>query len=230
MLSLKFMSLRSILLAAIAKLSSFSNLKKLVLFFLCSTIVACNQTQATTASTISNTSSKSTPIALTPQIAHTSNQSEELTSKETIPSTSVIPDLTTESKSIAQSSTSDIFSSNGFIMPSKNIYCLLRDYSARSSLQNIFLRCEIVSGLKPIPPKPPACEFDWGSGLVLPRSKEAQVLCASDSAYSSNYPILLYGQTWKKSGFICKSSTDGLTCTNAEGQGFFLNREEWQTF
>jgi hypothetical protein len=224
------MRLRSVLLAAIAKLSSFSNLKKLILSSLCSTIVACNQTQATTASTISNTSSKIIPTVIATQIPSTSNQSEELTSKRTIPSTSVIPDLPTESKSIAQSSTSDIANSNGFILPSKNIYCLLRDYSARSSLQNIFLRCEIVSGLRPMPPKPSACEFDWGGGLVLPRSKKAQVLCASDSAYSPNYPILQYGQTWKKSGFTCKSSTDGLTCTNPEGQNFFLNREEWQIF
>lgn len=222
------MKLRSVLLAAIGKLSSFSNLKKLVLFSLCSTIVACNQTQATTASTISNTSSKSIPTSLTTQVAHNSDQSEELTSKETIPSTSVISNLTTESKSIAQSSTSDIANSDGFILPSKNIYCLLRQ--SRLSLQTGYLRCEIVSRLKPRPPKPPACEFDWGNGLELSRSQKAQVPCASDSVYSPNYPILQYGQIWKKSGFTCKSATDGLTCTNPEGQGFFLNREEWQTF
>ena len=230
MLNLKFMRFRYVLLAAILKLPSFSNLKKLVILCLSSTILACNQSQGTTAA--SNTASKS---ILTPaQIAQASNQSEELISKETIQATSVSTNVTTESKSIPKSNTSDISKSNGFIMPSKNIYCNLREPSprSRSSSNNSFLRCGIVSGLKPMPPRPknPSCEFDWGGGLVLPSNRKVQVLCASDSVYSPNYPILQYGQTWKKSGFTCKSATNGLTCTNAEGQGFFLNREEWQTF
>ncbi|PZO42386.1 MAG: hypothetical protein DCF19_07290 [Pseudanabaena frigida] len=224
------MKFRYVLLAALLKLSSFSNLKKLVLFCLSSTIVSCSQSQGTTEASSTTPKSISTPA----QIAQVSNQSEELTTKETVRDTSISTNVTTESKSITKSNTSDISKSNGFIMPSKNIYCNLREPSpqSRSSSNNGFLRCEIVSGLNPMPPRPknPSCEFDWGGGLVLLSNKKVQVLCASDSAYSPDYPILQYGQTWTKSGFTCKSATDGLTCTNAEGQGFFLNREEWQTF
>ena len=121
---------------------------------------------------------------------------------------------------IAQSQ-EEVFSRNGFIMPSKNIYCMVRgDY----------LRCEIASQLKPMPPQPTSCNLDWGSGLVLPKKGKASVLCAGDSVYSPNFKVLTYGKTWSKAGFVCKSRTDGLTCTNPKGNGFFLNREEWKTF
>jgi hypothetical protein len=121
---------------------------------------------------------------------------------------------------IAQSSEDD-FSRNGFIMPSKNIYCVI--YGDR-------LRCEIVSRLKPMPPQPESCNLDWGGGLSLPKFGKPSVICAGDSAYSPNYKTLAYGKTWSRGGFVCKSRTNGLTCTNPKGNGFFLNREEWKTF
>ncbi len=113
----------------------------------------------------------------------------------------------------------DAFSRNGFIMPSKNIYCVV--YSER-------LRCEIVSKLKPLPPQPADCNLDWGSGLVLTKTTPAEVLCAADSIYSPDFLTLSYGQQWESAGFLCKSAADGLTCTNPQGRGFFLNREEWK--
>ena len=125
---------------------------------------------------------------------------------------------------VAQRSTdaeSESFGSKGFIMPSKNIYCVV--YGDR-------LRCEIVSRLKPMPAQPDSCTLDWGGGLVLKSSGKATVLCAGDTAYSPDFPVLAYGETWGKGGYICKSSPDGLTCTNSGDNGFFLNREEWRTF
>ena len=116
---------------------------------------------------------------------------------------------------------SDSFISRGFIMPSKNIYCVV--YGDR-------LRCEMVSRLNPMPAQPDSCHLDWGGGLVLRSSGTATVLCAGDTAYSPDFPVLAYGETWSKGGYICKSSTDGLTCTNSGDNGFFLNREEWKTF
>jgi len=229
---MKFIRYKSRLLAAIIKLLSCSNLGKLVFVTLTATFAACSQSQGTIESKASSNSSLITPVGSPTIIAQGSNQLEESTTKKIIQSPSVSTVETKESNSIAQTSPSDRVNKNGFMMPSKNIYCLFRDASARSSLDNVFLRCGIASRLKPMPPRPdnPSCEFDWGGGLVLPRNKKAQVLCASDSAYSANYPILQYGQTWERAGFTCKSATDGLTCTNLEGQGFFLNREEWKTF
>jgi|GEM_PF-438529 len=232
MSKMKFTRYRSELLAAIIKLPSCSKLRGFVLVTLTCTLVACSQSQGAIESKASSNSSLITPTGAPTIIGQDSNQPEESTSKKIIQSPSISAVAATESNSIAQTSASDQINKNGFAMPSKNIYFLFRDASARSSLENMFLRCEIVSRLKPMPPRPDqsSCDFDWGGGLVLPRNKEARVLCASDSVYSPNYPILQYGQTWEKAGFTCKSTTDGLTCTNFEGQGFFLNREEWKTF
>lgn len=132
--------------------------------------------------------------------------------------------------------TQPVLNGTGFMLPSKNIHCMFRtpsDRSSRMALQESFLRCEILSSLKPKPPRPKdgSCDnADWGSGLVLSYREKARVLCASDSVQSSDHPVLQYGQTWKNNGFTCESSPDGLTCSNPQGNGFSLNREEWQTF
>ncbi|MGL5060775.1 MAG: DUF6636 domain-containing protein [Microcoleus sp.] len=123
-----------------------------------------------------------------------------------------------------------VLSGDGFFLPSKNIYCRLRKASDRNDASRDFLRCEIASSLKPTPPQPSDCQLDWGSGLVLPRAKKTEVLCAADSIYDPTYPTLQYGQTWKNAGFTCSATRDGLTCSNPQQQGFFLNREEWRTF
>ncbi|NJM68500.1 MAG: hypothetical protein HC851_23970 [Acaryochloris sp. RU_4_1] len=121
--------------------------------------------------------------------------------------------------------------SDGFLTPSKNIACISHDMTDSAGKKMPILRCEIVSKLKPMPSQPDSCQFDWGNGLLLTKSaKKAEVLCVGDTMYSPNYPTLDYGKTWKKNGFSCKSTTNGLTCTNGKGNGFFLNREEWQAF
>ncbi len=137
----------------------------------------------------------------------------------------VTPILTLSPLSPANAQTR--INNDGFMMPSKNIYCAFTNELPERAQ---YLRCQITSLLNPMPPRDRSCDLDWGNGLVLPKAAKAKVLCAGDTIYSPNYPILRYGQTWKKAGFTCKSATNGLTCTNAKRQGFFLNREEWRTF
>jgi hypothetical protein len=122
-----------------------------------------------------------------------------------------------------------IDNSDGFIMPSGNIACI--SHGVGGGPEATILRCEILSKLNPMPPQPESCGFDWGNGFRLTKAaKKAEVLCVGDTMYSPEYPTLDYGKTWKKNGFSCKATTDGLTCTNGKGNGFFLNREEWKSF
>ncbi|NJM48364.1 MAG: hypothetical protein HC860_21120 [Alkalinema sp. RU_4_3] len=124
-----------------------------------------------------------------------------------------------------------IDNSDGFILPSGNIYCISHEVGGDLAQESPILRCQIGSQLNPMPPQPKSCNLDWGHGLVLSKkNKPATVLCAGDTMYSPDYPTLDYGKTWKKSGFSCKSTANGLTCTNGKGNGFFLNREEWKVF
>ena len=51
-----------------------------------------------------------------------------------------------------------------FRLPSGNIYCAYEHYS----FAPIDLRCEIRSGVKPLPPRPKACgDADWGGGYSM---------------------------------------------------------------
>jgi hypothetical protein len=43
-------------------------------------------------------------------------------------------------------------------------------------------------------------------------------------------PILAYGKSAKLGPFTCSSHTDGLTCTNRQGHGFFVSRRRQRVF
>ncbi len=122
-------------------------------------------------------------------------------------------------------SVQNTISPTSFVTPSRNISCALVVPNQEA------LRCEIHSGLNPMPPQPTSydCQFDWGAGFLLPQSDSPKILCISDTIGGTNY-TLPYGETWMKSGFKCHSQRRGLTCTNATGQGFFLSRESWKVF
>jgi hypothetical protein len=110
-----------------------------------------------------------------------------------------------------------------FRTPSKNIYCLYDSSSAQ-------LRCDIQSGLHPVPPRPRTCHFDWGGSVNMRRSGPAHVGCVSDSVHMPNARVLRYGTTWRRGGFRCTSRTTGLTCRNASGHGWFLSRQRSRFF
>jgi uncharacterized protein DUF6636 len=111
-----------------------------------------------------------------------------------------------------------------FRMPSKNVYC------AEITGTRASLRCDILSGVKPLPPKPASCKFDWGAGFTLGRRGRARISCVSDSVYDASARVLRYGTTWRRDGFTCVSRVVGLRCRNAGGHGFFLSRQRSYRF
>jgi uncharacterized protein DUF6636 len=109
-----------------------------------------------------------------------------------------------------------------FRTPSKNIYCA---WTSATNEAPAVLRCDILSGVRPLPPKPRSCDFDWGIGLNLKRTGRAQILCVSDGVATPSARVLRYGQTWSRGGFTCISRSIGLRCRNVSGHGFFLSRQ-----
>jgi hypothetical protein len=105
-----------------------------------------------------------------------------------------------------------------FRTPSANIGCV---YSSDGGL---YLRCDILSGLKPKPAKPKGCRLDWGYGYELSPFGRAKVVCAGDTAVDRRAQVLRYGQAWARGGFRCVSRTSGLRCTNRSKHGFVLSR------
>jgi hypothetical protein len=113
-----------------------------------------------------------------------------------------------------------------FRMPSNNIYCA---YMKGGGIAPE-LRCDSRTPIKPLPPKPKSCQFDWGAGYSLTARGRAQVLCVSDSAYKNGAPVLRYGSKWHKNAFTCSSKTIGLRCVNAARHGFFLSKQHSYRF
>jgi uncharacterized protein DUF6636 len=105
-----------------------------------------------------------------------------------------------------------------FQMPSKNIGCATSEG---------VLVCDILSGLKPEPKQ--KCELDW-TGMEMERLGPSQPRCAGDTAYVQSAPVLQYGSTWRRDGFMCVSQQSGLQCRNQENHGFLLARNAWTQF
>ena len=108
-----------------------------------------------------------------------------------------------------------------FRTPSGNIGCTFASGLAGVSVS---LRCDIRSGLRPMPPRPRSCELDWGYGYSMGRTGRAHVVCAGDTALIPKSRVLRYGNAWSRAGFTCRSRVKGLRCVNRSGHGFFLSR------
>jgi hypothetical protein len=105
-----------------------------------------------------------------------------------------------------------------FQTPSRNIGCV---YSAAQDRRPVYLRCDILSGLRPAPKG--SCRLDW-TGFTMVARKPPRPTCAGDTVYDRSARILRYGSAWSQGGFTCRSRRSGLRCTNAAGRGFFLSR------
>ena len=110
-----------------------------------------------------------------------------------------------------------------FQTPSKNIGCLYSSATGRPS----YLRCDILSGLRPEPKRP--CRLDW-TGFSMTARSRATASCAGDTVYARNARVFPYTWTWTRGGFSCTVRRAGLRCRNSVGRGFFLSRTRSFTF
>lgn len=105
-----------------------------------------------------------------------------------------------------------------FQSPSKNIGCL---YAPPAAGRAAYLRCDILSGVKPKPRG--SCRLDWTGFSMAPRAR-ARPTCAGDTVYERSARILRYGSNWRGGPYVCRSRRSELRCTNAAGRGFSLAR------
>jgi hypothetical protein len=115
-----------------------------------------------------------------------------------------------------------------FRTPSGNIGC---EYSAAlPGAAAPDVRCDIRSGLRPRPHRPPSCPLDYGDSVEIGRHGRASLVCHGDTAIDPQARVLAYGRTFRRGGITCTSARKGLTCSNSGGHGFFLSRERWRRF
>ena len=108
--------------------------------------------------------------------------------------------------------------SRKFQTPSGNIGCLYDDGA---------LRCDIEGELKPQPKRD--CDFDWAA-MEVEADGKARPLCISDTVRDSDAPTLKAGRKWKRNGIVCRAKRVSLRCHNRKHHGFFLSRDDWDTF
>ena len=108
-----------------------------------------------------------------------------------------------------------------FRTPSSNIGCV---FSSEPGRVGPYLRCDILSGLKPKPSRPRGCHLDWTFGFQMRWKGLATTVCAGDTTVDRRAKVLRYGSTWSRSGLSCTSRRTGLRCHNRSGHGFLLSR------
>jgi uncharacterized protein DUF6636 len=104
-----------------------------------------------------------------------------------------------------------------FESPSHNIGCYLAKSGAR---------CDIRQHAWDPPPKPKACELDWGNGLEVTRRGFAHWVCAGDTFFGGKR-VLGYRTSLRRGGFECTSFRNGMRCVNLRNDhGFKLGRRK----
>jgi hypothetical protein len=113
-----------------------------------------------------------------------------------------------------------------FKAPSGNIGC------AYSAQENGFgnMRCEIASGLKPLPPRRCPHGGEWGRAVQMASRSVSTRICVTDTVLDPRAPVLGYGKTWRRGVFTCVSRKAGLTCSNGVKHGWFLSRAKSRLF
>jgi hypothetical protein len=116
-----------------------------------------------------------------------------------------------------------------FQTPSRNIGCAYLPAISRGDVPT--LRCEIGSGLRPLPPHARRCvQGDFGQAVAMARRGRARAICISDTVRTPSATVLRYGHTIHVGGFSCTSRRTGLRCTNGARHGWFLSRQRSYLF
>jgi hypothetical protein len=108
-----------------------------------------------------------------------------------------------------------------FESPSHNIGCYLAKSGAR---------CDIKAHTWTPPPKPKACDLDWGNGLEVGRSGFGRWVCAGDTVLGGKR-VLGYRESLRRGRFQCTSYRNGMRCANLRNDhGFKLARRKASWF
>ncbi len=109
-----------------------------------------------------------------------------------------------------------------FQTPSGNIACAMGGGA---------VRCDIQEHSWTAPPKPSDCDVDWGGGVAVGRKGVASFVCAGDTVFAPQNPVLGYGERQIKNRFRCTSKQKGVRCVNTKNRhGFFLSRDDVRLF
>jgi hypothetical protein len=109
----------------------------------------------------------------------------------------------------------------GFVAPTGNVSCMIDANWAR---------CDIVDRDWSPPPRPADCEFDYGQGISLAPGRQAEFVCAGDTAFGPD-EVLPYGDSITAGVLRCESAESGITCRDTQTErGFTISRDAYRLF
>lgn len=110
-----------------------------------------------------------------------------------------------------------------FRSPSGNIGCVMFEGGAR---------CDIRKRDWSPPSRPASCpeQVDFGQGLSVDHTGTASFVCAGDTALDPSATPLEYGEASEMGGTQCISRSEGITCANHSGHGFFVSIQSYKLF
>jgi hypothetical protein len=109
-----------------------------------------------------------------------------------------------------------------FQSPTRNIVCSLALATAT---------CEIRARTYEPPPKPAACEYDYGDMVAVKDGAAGVLLCYSDTGFGPDHPVLSYGTQVTNSRVTCRSTESAMACGNVTGtHGFELARARYRVY
>jgi len=114
-----------------------------------------------------------------------------------------------------------------FETPSENIQCVVGDAEQMTGIS-----CTIIARNGPIAlPRPVECPMDqWGHTFFMEKEGRVAGVCDAVPANLDGQRRAEYGRSEVFDGITCASAETGLTCTNADGHGFFLSRRQQRVF
>jgi hypothetical protein len=110
-----------------------------------------------------------------------------------------------------------------FRSPSGNIGCVMFEGGAR---------CDIRKREWSPPDHPASCpeQVDFGQGLAVDHTGKASFVCAGDTTLDPSATKLGYGEASELAGTQCISRSEGITCANHSGHGFFISIQSYKIF
>ena len=120
--------------------------------------------------------------------------------------------------------TAHAFSFYQFQSPSGNVFCGVGTLDNG----NAFAQCEIVDRSWSPPPRPTACEGEWGDRIGLNQGRPATFECHGDTLRGDGLPTLDYGRSYFEGPVTCSSEESGVTCSDiSTGHYFTISRESY---
>ena len=116
----------------------------------------------------------------------------------------------------------------GIVTPSGNISC-----AAVVSRLHTTMRCTISETSGPDLPRPrgeQGCDWLGGRVFSLGGKGAGARIAPCDALADSSPQTLAYGRVWQYGPFRCLSTRLALVCTNAQGHGLLLSRDQQRTF